>query len=424
LLLATFLLASPALLPAPANSQTPQPQPQPQPQSQPVQLATHEANIKPPTADPQTIERIRNIILHQGKNPRALANLVQLTRNLDPETAAQLFLDIADEHLRHGDYNEAASFLLQLLNQFEAPQAARIGLLRLMQIYSSSEVNHTQRIGKSPAAKPPAANEQAAFCKYALHVAGSALQKQTALKNDPAVNFQRAATARGGQRGSLSNSFLTRLKHNADGGIWRERAKAEQWLEEDRKSASPVATLVCRRAGQRPHLDGELTESAWLPDQSVQLCYDEEFLYLAVRHKKVASGHYQPDSRPRTHDADLAEHDHVRLRLDLDRDYASYFELAVDHRGWTADRCWLDESWNPQWFVAAGGDAKHWTAEAAIGWQQLTQAAPQAGEAWAVAFERVLPNAVRGKANSLGRVTTGADAPSPAADEFCLLLFE
>ena len=30
------------------------------------------------------------------------------------------------------------------------------------------------------------------------------------------------------------------------------------------------------------------------------------------------------------------------------------FELLIDSRGWTADRCWGDAAWNPEWFVAAG----------------------------------------------------------------------
>ena len=56
---------------------------------------------------------------------------------------------------------------------------------------------------------------------------------------------------------------------------------------------------------------------------------------------------------PRQRDADLSAHDRVTLRLDVDRDYTTAFELVVDHRGWTHDACWNDATWNPKWFVAA-----------------------------------------------------------------------
>ncbi len=131
-------------------------------------------------------------------------------------------------------------------------------------------------------------------------------------------------------------------------------------------------------------------------------------MYLGISTPKAEGQNYEASTQPRTYDADLAGHDHLRIRLDLDRDYATCFELAVDHRGQTNDRCWHDTSWNPKWFVAAGGDATHWTIEAAIRWKSLTETPPQPGEAWAVAWDRVLP---REKASALG-------------DRFFLLLFE
>ena len=52
-------------------------------------------------------------------------------------------------------------------------------------------------------------------------------------------------------------------------------------------------------------------------------------------------------------DAAVDADDHIALRLDVDRDYASYYELLIDSRGWSADRCWGDSAWNPEWFIAA-----------------------------------------------------------------------
>jgi len=380
-------------------------------QPRPVSLATHIQTQRQPAVDVKAIERIRKIVLHQGENPRALANLVQLTRDLDAETAAQLFSDIADDYLRQGKYNQGANFLQQLLNQHHAQRAARDGLLKLMRLYSSSEVNRTQQVNSS------SADDQQGFCRYALHIAGDTLQKTTPLNNEPAVSFQRAVTARGANRSQISKSLLTRLKHDADAGPWRACARVEQWLREDRKTKPPKPVTICRRATGRPYLDGALIDPLWQSAEPMQLTYDDEFLYLAIRYPKIAGTAYATDPRPRAHDADLAAHDHVRLWLDLDRDYATCFELAVDHRGWTADRCWYDTSWNPQWFVASGGDDSTWIVEAAIPWEQLTDLPPQSGHAWAVAFERETPSADP----QIARFSTTA---VPPVKSFRILLFE
>jgi len=94
---------------------------------------------------------------------------------------------------------------------------------------------------------------------------------------------------------------------------------------------------------------------------------------------------------PRPRDADLESHDRLELLIDLDRDYATYFRLAVDHRGWTAESCWGDRSWNPQWFVAVSSQPKSWSIEAAIPLRELTGATPGAKTAWAIGLQRIVP---------------------------------
>ena len=60
------------------------------------------------------------------------------------------------------------------------------------------------------------------------------------------------------------------------------------------------------------------------------------------------------------------------IYLDVDRTYASYYHLTIDHRGWAADACCGDSSWNPKWFVAvARPPTASWTAEAAISLAEL-----------------------------------------------------
>jgi hypothetical protein len=178
----------------------------------------------------------------------------------------------------------------------------------------------------------------------------------------------------------------------------------ESWLGEGRDAPPPKPVTRIALAGTRPHLDGVLGEPCWqgeavhVGEARAWLARDNDYLYLAVSCPKVSGVDYPRDARPRPHDGDIEPFDHVRLRLDLDRDYATCFELVVDSRGWTADRAWGDASWNPEWFVAAGetsdaGEAmRAWTAEAAISLAELAEHPPQAGDAWGCRIERRIPS--------------------------------
>jgi hypothetical protein len=81
----------------------------------------------------------------------------------------------------------------------------------------------------------------------------------------------------------------------------------------------------------------------------------------------------------------------VTLLLDVDRDYATWWQLSVDHRGRPAASCFGDATWNPQWFIAAGGDEYWWTVEAAIPLAELGPARPKVRDVWAAQAQRVVP---------------------------------
>ncbi|MGI9430016.1 MAG: hypothetical protein ACR2NM_15250, partial [Bythopirellula sp.] len=370
----------------------------------------HETRQLSAAKQAEATTRIRKIVLNQGDDARALANLVQLTRNLPTLTTSQLYLDLADDYLRLGKYNQAANVLQQHITQYPDQPLSAAALVTLMRLYSSSEVSHTQQSSAGTS------DTHQSFLKYANFFGDQTVHKNSALADDPALTFQRSVSTRLTGRAKAAQGRLTQLRHQTDAGIWRTRARAEHWLFGNRQEAPPLSVLVCRHTADRPHLDGALTDSLWLQDAPVQFAYDEEFLYLAVQYDKVAGQLYQADSRPRTYDADLSKHDHVQFRFDLDRDYATSFDLAVDSRGWTTDRCWLDASWNPKWFVATGGDETQWTVEAAIPRTELQgNSRQQAGDAWAICWRRVLPDAV------VPAPPAEAGAPGEA---FQLLVFE
>jgi hypothetical protein len=216
----------------------------------------------------------------------------------------------------------------------------------------------------------------------------------------------------------------------------------------------PKALGHCRLAPERPHLNCKLDEPFWqsadvlwlqgresavaesldstelaessenLPDSakeprlpSIRMTHDAQYLYIAINCPKVDGGDYVSTDEPRPRDADLVEHDRVAVRLDVDRDFATWFELTVDHRGWTREACWGDTHWNPTWFVAAAEDETAWTIEAAIPLVELVAETPRAKDVWAVGVRRTIPR--NGSQSWCG---DGADIDSP--EQFGFLIFE
>jgi hypothetical protein len=373
-----------------------------------------------------------------GPKASTPAQLVQLARDLPPAEAARLFLQVAEDFVQSGNWDLAADVLLQLLEQYSDEPSATDATLLLVRMYSSSEVGHTQRKPLDVARQlrlPPGWHEKQSTADdssaergtpiYALYLANGRLQQHPELAENSALAFQCAVAARRSGRMQENKAWLALLKHKRDPEHWRLRALAEEWLTESRGKQPPVSVAHCQPADQPPQLDGILDEPLWQnstplnphseiqnPKSEIFLAYDDEYCYLAARCQKIPGADYSPDDRPRTYDADLSGQDQVRLWLDVDRDYATWFQLAIDHRGWTGDRCWLDDSWNPKWFVAAGSDEGSWTAEAAIPWSELVAQPPRTGDVWVCGAERIPPT---------GRTDMPTDAP-PA--EFRLLVFE
>jgi hypothetical protein len=235
--------------------------------------------------------------------------------------------------------------------------------------------------------------------------------KSPALYRTPEVQFSLASLLR--QRGTHrgADRLYLRFDGSGAGDFWKETAAGELWLL--RPVTLPPKTIgVCKRTTVRPVLDGVLSDVCWQNADEfrlsrstddnfdngayafVMLSYDDKYLYFAA---SVPRDPDAPDVRPmlagRTHDADLRDHDRVSLLLDIDRDYATYYSLAVDQRGKTHDTCWEDTSWNPKWFVSVKADAagERWRIEAAIPLEELTPVAPVKNTVWAIGLLRTIP---------------------------------
>jgi hypothetical protein len=79
------------------------------------------------------------------------------------------------------------------------------------------------------------------------------------------------------------------------------------------------------------------------------------------------------------------------LLIDVDRDYATFYRLTVDQRGFTGEACLGDATWNPRWFVAAVSKPTTWAVEGAIPMRELTAEPPRRGQLWALGLQRTIP---------------------------------
>jgi hypothetical protein len=381
------------------------------------------------------VTMVSELMKRRGGEPAAAAQLVQLVRQFSPADAFAAFEDLAVAHERAGQLNLAAEARLMAVQAYPDEPATRDALLWLTRLYASCEVAHRYR----PAEQDVNVDADRGAALYAYQLAGSvpsggAIGSGIKRGDEPALTFARAVAARRAGVPKAAGTLLATLKHAKAGDPWGDCARVEAWLEAGQSGDAPKAVTRCVSTLEPPRLDGVLDEACWadsvtapLPvserlahvDESlrdsgsgseiaegerakpsaaadrqaadVRWATDGEYLYIAVRCPKAPGVAYPRDDRGRTRDAALEEFDRVRLLIDIDRDYATCFELTIDSRGWMREACWGDVAWNPEWFVAAGQTAEEWTAEAAIGLEQLGAKGASTGTAWAIAVERELP---------------------------------
>ncbi len=231
---------------------------------------------------------------------------------------------------------------------------------------------------------------------------------------DPNIQFPLASLMR--QRGvyRLSDSYYRRYQRLGDKDQWKGVAAGELWMAQP-LSEPPRPIIHCLMTSKRPKLDGVLSDPCWQaakiltlknPGEGastqnttsideggfVMMSYDDQFLYVAA---SIPRTEHLPNEGVqlggRTHDADLALFDRISLAIDTDRDYATWYTLEVDQRGWTSDQCWGDKAWNPKWYVAAEADETRWRIEAAIPFNELVPQTPKPGLTWAMGIVRTMP---------------------------------
>ncbi|MEC7501432.1 MAG: YCF48-related protein [Planctomycetota bacterium] len=174
------------------------------------------------------------------------------------------------------------------------------------------------------------------------------------------------------------------------------------------KSAAAAPTWTAMRVRSKPYLDGKLDDPCWATEGNgialldrtgttdaptqVQVCFDPQFLYFAIRCRKAEGVAYASPPPARGRDANLNNHDRVQILLDIDRDYATCYRLTVDSRGCTHDQLWMDATWDPEWYVAQAANETHWTCELAIPLAALSDQKGTTKRQWACGVQRILPD--------------------------------
>jgi len=241
------------------------------------------------------------------------------------------------------------------------------------------------------------------------------------LFEEPELEFSLAALARRRGQPKVADEIYGRYLQLLNDDPWHVAAAGEIWLLR-RGALSPKPTANSKRSKIAPVLDGDLGDLCWTQAKEIRLgdstdesifvgtgqaggsvqfqgerpivfmCHDERFLYLAARipiHPELPESPVQQGGR--THDSDLGLHDQLRIQLDTDRDYGSYYEFIIDQRGWTRDRCWESTEFNPKWYVATLREDRNWNLEIAIPFSELTGAVPTNSSTWGLGLTRVMP---------------------------------
>jgi len=210
-------------------------------------------------------------------------------------------------------------------------------------------------------------------------------------------------------------------------------AWSQQWTSLNRSAPGPK-TIVATWVATRPYLDGKLDESLWqsphrfrlnqVSAATVQVAYDADFIYLGIRGPRLENSADAPgimsakknagppDAKPRIRDHGLDWHDRYKIRLDVDGDLLTAYELEFNAQSETRDSCDGFTQWHPKWFIALAHDANETVAEIAIKKSDLIGPLQTPGQHWNLSLLRPHPG------------TTGNTFALPNPEQWCRVVFD
>jgi photosystem II stability/assembly factor-like uncharacterized protein len=349
-----------------------------------------------------------------------LAQVTELTREAHAENATRALVTLAERYEQGGEWDFAAQTWQYVLDRYPQHSLSDVAATWLVRYHGSAEFSfrrETSRPFAAPAVATPSQpasgiQQVSATEATSAHLLDQdrtlrslSLARQQEVKRpvwfaDPAVRYAVAhATRARGEKDQAEKLFRGLASGGDVDSAWSLCAAAEGWLNQ-REGSCPKPLATVRRTAEKPLLNGKLEEACWQAAQplalgketQVALCYDDEFLFLAISCQRFPNIEYNAADKVRERDESLLGQDRVEFFFDVDRDYASYFQLTVDHRGRSAEACGHDTSWNPAWFIATGGDEKYWTIEAALAWKEGLPTPQGENNVWACGIQRRVPN--------------------------------
>jgi len=406
-----------------------------------------------------------------------LAQTEDITQGLDDDRAASVLHHMGQTYFTAGQWPMAASMFERLANRYPNHPLARSALRWLVQYYASEEagwrVHGSQRLlqqNTTTKAVDPEKYAQGVTTAmwdakeagpFDVHQASAPSVDTSQLEDrqqmaaafgqtierllpdlyaEPSVRFPLAVADRKRGYATQAERYLMVLQRSTTHDDWWACAQGERWMSEP-TGIPPKEVMNCAVAPTKPHLDGKLDDAVWQRAKAVRLgngsprvprgeskddeptvataklAYDGGYLYIALQCPFADGPDYSGVRGIRPRDPDLSNRDRVDLFLDLDRDFATYYHLTIDHRGYVSESCLGDSTWNPTWFVASDEDKKFWTAEAAIPLDQLTGTYPSSHSVWALGLRRIIPGV-----GHEGWSTTSVD--TVRAEEFGYLIFD
>jgi hypothetical protein len=418
-----------------------------------------------------TRRRMLEQLLERSQGNAAWGSQVnQMIDGLSDEDTGQLLIQLAEGYRKAGRLELAADTYFLFTRRAPDHPLVDPALTWLVQFYASSEISHrastrsaaNRRVAATEASKDEDVKQATATLpinesaspangltrderlRRAAQLADYLKTVRPGVYADPAVRFAEVIAQRQLGFANPAKRYYLTLRQLPGSDPWRECAATEEWLDKPGDTPPPKKLATCRAASAPPNLDGKLDDPIWeradrlllsasgSPPRAgeglgeglaeVRITHDHEFLYVAVHCLKIENVDYPANNTARQRDADLTRFDRVALKLDVDRDYSTAYELTVDSRGWTHDELNGNTTWNPTWYVAAANDDSSWTVEAAIPLTELVDKPPAARDVWAVAVRRTIPRT--GYQTWSSPKTHGSSAADDSPSQFGLLIFE
>jgi hypothetical protein len=145
-----------------------------------------------------------------------------------------------------------------------------------------------------------------------------------------------------------------------------------------------------------PRLDGLMNDPCWAAiaarnKSQLQIAYDEQYVYVAVRQRADCLDSDTLDGRNAmtVRDQNLTHVDRVKLRIDTDTDLLTSMQFEVTDAGRTHDSIDGFAAWQPSWYVATKRTDDQVDIELAILRRDLTDLPIHPGESWFISVQTI-----------------------------------